>query len=166
MPQHHVNVIKKRQAHKSTRRISKTPSMVSSVKVSNPPWKALFNFTTKKHVALLVPGIFCSIGSGLVNPINSYLLGKIFARFASFASGQLDSSEFRREVLKYNLYIVVVASASWLFNFLAYFIWHTFGEAQARSAREKIFNSLLLRQVEWFDRRKDGIAALSTRILQ
>jgi ATP-binding cassette subfamily B (MDR/TAP) protein 1 len=144
---------------------SRSQSMDSSAKAQKPEWKALFHFTTHKHLPFLISAIVFSAASGAAAPLNSYLLGKVFGSFTNFASGEMEVDVFKRNVATYNTYIVIVAAASWLFNSFSFFLWHTFGDLQARSARERLFNALLVRQVEWFDRRRDGVGALTTRIL-
>jgi ATP-binding cassette subfamily B (MDR/TAP) protein 1 len=133
--------------------------------MSPPAWKALFNFTTHRHLPFLIAGLIFSLASGIAVPINAFIFGKIFALFTSFGSGDISSGLFGHDVSKYVVYILVLATASWLFNFLGFFCWHVFGDMQARSARERLFNALLLRRIEWYDRRKDGVEALTTRIL-
>lgn len=135
-------------------------------KAQNAPWKALFNFTTRKHVPIVIPAFCCSALSKALITVNSYLLGKLFFVFTYFTSGGLDEAGFKHEVRRYILYIIFVASLSWLFHSFAFFLWHTFGDLQARSARLRIFRALLTRQIEWFDKRIDGTAALSTRLIR
>jgi ATP-binding cassette subfamily B (MDR/TAP) protein 1 len=47
----------------------------------------------------------------------------------------------------------------WFANSVYFTLFLTFGELQARSAREKIFNTLLKKDLEWYDTRENGIAA-------
>ena len=133
--------------------------------MSTPAWKSLFNFTTRQHLPFLLSGLFFSLASGAVVPINSFIIGKLFALFTAFGAGNITPGQFAHSVARYIVYIIVLAAGCWLFNFLAFFCWHVFGDLQARSARERLFNALLLRRIEWYDRRKDGVEALTTRIL-
>jgi ATP-binding cassette subfamily B (MDR/TAP) protein 1 len=143
----------------------KPPMMNQQAKHVTPPWSALFNFTTRKHLLFLFPALSCSIASGATIPVHAYLLGLIFGSFTNFTSGQIGVTAFRHQMVKYNSYIVLNSTASWFFNFLAYSFWHTFGDLQARSARERLFNALLLKPAAWFDRRTEGIATLTTRVI-
>jgi ATP-binding cassette subfamily B (MDR/TAP) protein 1 len=133
--------------------------------MSSPPWRALFNFTTRRHLPFLLSGVLFSLASGVAVPINAFIFGKLFALFTSFGAGDITADQFKHDVSKYVVYIIVLATGCWLFNFLGYFCWHVFGDLQALSARERLFNALLLRRIEWYDRRKDGVEALTTRIL-
>jgi ATP-binding cassette subfamily B (MDR/TAP) protein 1 len=39
-----------------------------------------------------------------------------------------------------------------------------FGELQARTARREIFDSMLEKEMEWYDSREDGIGSLLIRL--
>jgi ATP-binding cassette, subfamily B (MDR/TAP), member 1 len=138
---------------------------MESYKITKPSWTSLFNFTTYKHITVLIPAILFSLCSGATVTVNSYLLGKLFGYFTEFSAGQMSTDDFKHTINKYNVYITILATGCWMFNFLAFFLWHSFGELQARGARVRIFGALLTRKVEWFDKRKDGVAALTTRLL-
>jgi ATP-binding cassette subfamily B (MDR/TAP) protein 1 len=144
---------------------NKKPKTMYQPKHVSPPWSSLFNFTTRKHLVFLFPALVSSMVSGATIPVNAYLLGRIFASFTSFAAGQIDTPNFKHDMAKYNSYVVINGATSWLFNFLAYSFWHTFGDLQARSARERLFNALLLKPASWFDRRTEGVSTLTTRVL-
>jgi ATP-binding cassette, subfamily B (MDR/TAP), member 1 len=147
-----------------TPEIARSVSM-DSYEITKPAWKYLFAFTTYKHIVILIPAILSSLFSGALATVNSYLVGKLFGYFTEFGAGQLSKDDFKQKINKYNVYIVILATGSWIFNSLAFFLWHTFGELHARSARVRIFGALLTRKVEWFDRRNDGVEALATRLL-
>ena len=51
-------------------------------------------------------------------------------------------------------------SASWLASSTFYALFLVFGELQARSARERMFEALLQKDIAWYDTRKGGVAAL------
>ena len=131
----------------------------------SPQWKSLFYFTTRRHLLFIIPAVLFATGSGLTVPANAYALGKVFSSFTKFGTGAANTDEFKHDVTKYNKWIVVIGSGSWLFNSVAFFLWHTFGELQAQSARERLFNALLKHDIAWYDTRKDGVGALSTRLL-
>jgi ATP-binding cassette, subfamily B (MDR/TAP), member 1 len=127
-------------------------------------WKHLFAFMTAKHLVFLLPAAICSLAGGAVFPVNAYLIGKLFSKFTAYGSGELDVSDFKEQVIKYVLYTLIVGGLGWLFNSLAFLMWHIFAGLQGRCARQLVYNAMLLGPVEWFDRRKDGVKALSIRI--
>ncbi|KAK8196033.1 ATP-dependent permease [Zalaria obscura] len=128
------------------------------------PWKALFFFTTKAHLAPLSIAIICAIASGVASPAQSLLMGKAFNAFESLMAGTIDKSELFERQTKYALYFVGIGCGSWLLHFLFFTFWLAFGELQAKSARDRLFMGLLERDVEWYDMRKNGIGALIPRL--
>ena len=60
--------------------------------------------------------------------------------------------------------MVGLGGASWLFNSIQFSAWLAFGELQAKGARDRLFTSLLGKEIEWYDRRKNGIHALLPRL--
>ncbi len=127
------------------------------------PWRSLFNFTTKKHTISLVLAILLSIGSGIVIPALAYLLGKVFDSFANFGAGKIDGPELVHKVSIWCLALVGLGSASWLLNGGYFMCWLVFGELQAKSVRDKLFESLVDKEMEWYDMRSSGIGALISR---
>jgi len=128
------------------------------------PWRALLFFATRAHVPLLVLGILCSLIAGAVSPAQSFLIGKLFDGFSSYAQGSLDRAEMMQHETKYVLYFVAVSGGSWFFHSLEFMTWLAFGELQAKSARDRLFHGLLEKDIEWYDMRKNGIAALLPRL--
>ncbi len=129
-----------------------------------PPWKALFYFTTRSNLPLLFLGIFCSILSGTASPFQSYLTGKLFQGFTSYASGAWTLDHFMIEQKKYVFYLLAMAGGSWFFHSLEFVCWLAFGELQAKSMRDRLFHGLLEKDIEWYDMRKNGIGALLPRL--
>lgn len=144
--------------------IGEPPADNTDRKPSIPPWKAIFGFTAYRHVLILIPALCCSAISGAAVPVQSYLVGQVFQSFTQFASGTRDVSSFKHILSKYIVYTAFVATAHGLASMTSFFCFHVFGDLQARSAREKIFATLLHRNIGWFDTRQDGINALSTRL--
>jgi ATP-binding cassette subfamily B (MDR/TAP) protein 1 len=140
--------------------IARTPS----APIAHGPWRALFNFTTRKHVLLFLASFFCSFLVGIVTPTQAYLMGKIFSAFAKFGAGQISEQDFKQSIGSYCVYFVMLGAICWVFTAGLFAGWVTFGELQARSARDRLFNALVDRDIEWFDQRTDGVAALSTRL--
>ncbi|KAF2437037.1 P-loop containing nucleoside triphosphate hydrolase protein [Tothia fuscella] len=144
---------------------SATPSTTTGVigSTSGTRW-GLFNFTTRKHLPVFFLALTSSVIVGIVVPVQSYLIGKLFTVFADFGAGKSDKATFSHKLNNYCIYFVILGGAQWLFSAILYANWAIFGDLQARSARDRIFTALVDREIEWFDQRKDGVAALSTRI--
>ncbi|KAF2501001.1 P-loop containing nucleoside triphosphate hydrolase protein [Lophium mytilinum] len=127
-------------------------------------WKALFSFTTKAHLGILVSATISSIIFGLVLPAASVLLGLIVNQYTNFGAGRISGGELLGNVSKYCIYLTVLGAASWITNIFSQTLWLTFGELQARSARDRMFNNLLSKDIEWYDMRRNGIGAFLPRV--
>ncbi|KAK5676695.1 ATP-dependent permease [Elasticomyces elasticus] len=140
------------------------PDPVSDDESQATPWRALFFFTTKANIPILIAGSICSIIAGAASPFQSYLTGKLFQGFTSYASGAWTGEKLMHEQTRYVLYLVAVGGASWVFHSLEFVLWLAFGELQAKSARDRLFHGLLEKDVAWYDMRKNGIGALLPRL--
>ena len=94
----------------------------------------------------------------------SYLLGKVFDCFTSFGAGKYGGSELVRNVSRYALGITVLGTASGILHAGYFGFWLVFGELQAKGARDSLFDSMLEKDMEWYDMRKDGVEALIQRL--
>ncbi|KAI9766609.1 MAG: hypothetical protein M1840_006420 [Geoglossum simile] len=126
-------------------------------------WRSLFTFTTKRHHVTLFFAAAFSVLSGIVTPTVSIVLGNIFDDFTRFGAHQLSRHELVSRITTSCLALVGIASLSWFLNSAFYLLWMVFGELQAKTVRDKLFEGLLNRDIEWYDKRKDGIGALIPR---
>lgn len=162
------------QGHK---RITSETSNANSAKISEPasqttshgesqaaPWRALFFFTTRANLPVLLLGIFTSLCAGAVGAINAYIQGKVFKSFIDLGAGTVTGQQLYDNDKKYVLYFVALAGGSWVLHGVGFFLWVCFGELQAKSARDRLFLSLLEKEVEWYDLRTTGIGALLPRL--
>ena len=83
---------------------------------------------------------------------------------AQYAASTATEDVFRRDMQLYNLLFVGLGTISWIVTFLFFFCWVIFGELQARGARQRLFKALLNRRMEWYDQRKDGMGAMTTKL--
>jgi ATP-binding cassette, subfamily B (MDR/TAP), member 1 len=132
--------------------------------LKNVSWKALFYFTTTKHIVPLGSAIILAILAGLVIPSEAVLLGEIFQSFSSFAAHEITEDEFSSQVTKWCIGLVGLATGSWIFHGAFFFSWMLFGDVQANSARQRLFKSLLNKEMKWYDLRRNGVAALMPRL--
>lgn len=147
----------------------KSPAAASTATDEAPkgkpaPWRALFFFTTKRNVPLLIFAILFSILAGAVDPAQAYIMGKFFDGFSQYATGKLQGDAFMDYERKWIFYMIALGGASWMTNFLEFGSWMAFGELQARSARDRLFYGLMEREIEWYDMRKNGIGAMLPRL--
>ncbi|KAL8800033.1 MAG: hypothetical protein Q9182_005474 [Xanthomendoza sp. 2 TL-2023] len=131
---------------------------------STPRWRSLFAFTTRPHLPPLALALILSVTSGVVSPVQSYLLGKVFDCFTNFGAGKYAGSELIDKVSRYTLGVTGLGVASGLLHTGYFALWLIFGELQAKCARDSLFDCMLEKDMEWYDMRKDGIEALILRL--
>lgn len=127
--------------------------------LSKAGWRALFGFTTRQHVPILTCGLIGAFISAAAIPVFAIIYGLIFRNYTDYGAGKIESSELRDRVTRFCLILTGVASLSWIANSFYFFFFLTFGELQARSARNKIFDALIRKDMAWYDTRETGIAA-------
>ena len=127
-------------------------------------WRDLFNYTSKTHSVTLLFALIISVASGLIVPALALFFGKIFNYFTSFGEGQISRLDLKQDVSRYVCYLVGLGCASGLLNACFYMLWMIFGELQAKGARENLFNGMIEKEMEWYDRRTAGISTHSSRL--
>ncbi len=127
-------------------------------------WRDLFNYTSKTHSVILVLALIISVASGMIVPALALFFGKIFNYFTRFGGGQISGLDLKQDVSTYACYLVELGCASGLLNACFYMLWMIFGELQAKGAREKLFNGMIEKDMEWYDRRTAGISTHSSRL--
>ncbi len=129
-----------------------------------PRWRSLFAFTTRPHLPPLFLALVLSVSSGVVSPVLSYLLGRVFDCFTNFGIGKYGGPELIKNVSKYALGVTGLGVASGVLHAGYFGFWLMFGELQAKGARDSLFGSMLEKDMEWYDMRKDGVEALIQRL--
>lgn len=124
-----------------------------------PSWKSLLYFTTENQYKYLAIAIILSILTGLVVPFQAFFLGKLFLALTSFGAGVVDSKHLIEEITKYSIYLCTLGAGSWVVSTLYFASWLFFGELQGKNARLQLFQSLLDKNMTWYDSQKNGIRA-------
>ena len=127
-------------------------------------WRSLFAFTTRTHILPLTVALLLSVGSGIVIPALALFLGRIFGFFSDFGAGKIGGSDLTQKVASNALILVGLGAASWFLNGTFFMFWLAFGELQAGSVRDKLFDGMLKKDMEWYDMRKAGVSALIPRL--
>ncbi|XPS94171.1 ABC-type xenobiotic transporter [Ascochyta lentis] len=122
-------------------------------------WKALFSFTTTSHVAVLISALASAAIAAAVLPVFSIIYGLVFGAYSDYGAGKTNGDELLNEVTKLCVVMTGIAAASWVLNSIFFFLFLLFGELQAKSARTRIFDVLIRKDMTWFDMRESGIAA-------
>ena len=135
-----------------------------TAQAGNARWRSLFAFTARSHILPLCWALVLSLASGVVTPVLSYLLGKVFDAFTSFGGGNYTGPELIQEVSKWCIGVTALGAASGLLHTAYFGFWLVFGELQAKCARDMLFVGMLEKEMEWYDLRKDGTEALIQRL--
>lgn len=125
---------------------------------------SIFAFTTKKHVLILFPAILLATIAGAIRPVLAILLGYIFDELLGFGTGDSTPSDLLQNVSTWTVAIAGAGVATLLTNGAFFSLWLVFGEMQARSVRDIAFDSMLEKEMKWYDLRTDGIGSLLIRI--
>lgn len=127
---------------------------------SKPTWLSLFRFTTKRHLPVLILGVFLAVAASLTTPALAILFGKIFNAFTLFGAGSIAGRNLVERVTSDCVGLACLGAVSWALNAGYFTLFILFGELQAASARDRLFGELLKRNLEWFEAQQDGTGAL------
>ncbi|KAF1941570.1 multidrug resistance protein 2 [Clathrospora elynae] len=127
--------------------------------ISQVSWKALFGFTTRQHMPVLIGGVLSAFIAALTMPIFAVVYGLIFREYTDYGAGKTDSNKLMSNINKHCIILTGIATVTWIANSVNFFFFLTFGELQARSARQRMFNALIQKDMTWYDIRETGVAA-------
>lgn len=122
-------------------------------------WTALFGFTTTSHIAVLISAFASAAAAAATLPIFSIIYGLIFGAYSDYGGEEINGDELLSEVNGLCLIMTGIAAANWILNSIFFFLFLLFGELQAKSARTRVFDVLIRKDMAWFDMRESGIAA-------
>ena len=131
---------------------------------SSANWRSLFNFTSTKHTINLTAAVLLSMASGIIIPALAVFLGKLFDVFTSYGGKHTSKSDLVKEVSANGIGLVALGCASGVLNATYFMSWLIFGELQAKTAREKLFDGLLDKNMGWYDTQKAGLETLMSRL--
>lgn len=127
-------------------------------------WRCLFNFTSKKDTIPLILAIFFSITAAIISPALAVFLGKIFDLFTDFGAGEISGSDLVQKVSTYAVILAGLGTASGVLHAGYFMLWLVLGELQAKHVRERLFDSMLEKDMGWYDMRTDGVDTLVSRL--
>jgi ATP-binding cassette subfamily B (MDR/TAP) protein 1 len=126
-------------------------------------WRALFNFTNRAHLIALLPALILSAVSGVLPAALAIFLGKYFDALANFGAGMINEHELVQKVQINTYGLIAIGGATWLMKGGFFTLWLIFGEMQAKSVRDILFQCLLQKDLEWFEMRSTGVGSLLSR---
>jgi len=128
-------------------------------------FSSLFSFFPNSHASYyLLAACLASGVSGLVVPAMSIIIGKIFDSLLKFGLEAYEKKLLRVEVQEFIWYLVGLGLGALISNGVLNAMWQRCADLQAKRARECIFEGLMVRELEWFDKRRHGVGAMLTRI--
>ena len=127
-------------------------------------WLSLFGFTTRIHLVCFSIAIILSVASGIIIPAFAIILGKVFDIFTKYGAKEISGSALVKKVSTYGVGLVGLGAGAGILNTGYFMAWLVFGELQAKSAREKLFDGMLTKDMDWYDMRKAGIDTLISRL--
>ncbi|KAJ4578283.1 ATP-dependent permease [Exophiala dermatitidis] len=127
-------------------------------------WKLLFSFSRKTHIPIFAVGVLLSAAAGLLQPALAIVFGRYFQAFSDFASEEDDGRTLMDKTMSSVYALLGIGLGTFLSKAGLFASWQTFGELQARSIREQLFQALLDREVEWYEERTTGVGTLLTRL--
>jgi ATP-binding cassette, subfamily B (MDR/TAP), member 1 len=127
-------------------------------------WKAIFIFTKRGHVLAVIPAMALSAAGGALGPVMAIFLGRFLDAFADFESGKISPDKLMERTLKSVYALLGIGIGNILLEGGLFFAWLSFGEMQAKSVRDDLFQALLQKDLEWFEMRESGVGALLTRL--
>ncbi|KAE8449303.1 hypothetical protein EG329_008204 [Mollisiaceae sp. DMI_Dod_QoI] len=129
-----------------------------------PSWRSLFIFTKRSHIPAVAFALTSTLLSACIKPASAVFFGKIFSALTKFGAGTLDAQQCLHEISKWCIALVCVGALAWVVEGAFFSSWVVFGEVQARSVRQQMFEGMLDKDMEWYDLRQDGVGALLIRI--
>lgn len=135
--------------------------------ISQPPkshWKHLFAFTKWSHGGPLAAALASSAVTAGLKTLLPVMLGQVFNVIGDYGMGTRDSASTVAGISKWSIILIGIGVGNWMANSAFLALWITFGELQANSVRQETFESLLSKDMSWFDSQDQGISSLLVRI--
>ncbi|KAI4652720.1 uncharacterized protein J4E78_007547 [Alternaria triticimaculans] len=107
----------------------------------------------------LLGGIAMASVAALSMPAFAILYGLVSGQYTSHGEGSRSSSQLMSNMARFCVILTALATLNWIADSFYYLFFLRFGELQARSARNRIFDALIKKDMAWIDTREDGIAA-------
>ncbi|GBC15986.2 ABC transporter B family member 11-like [Rhizophagus irregularis DAOM 181602=DAOM 197198] len=127
--------------------VQKPPLQVSPTSVFH-----IFRFATSVDYFLMTLGMFFSVLSGLLIPLMTHLLGKIFGAFTDKQIGAITNQVFEEKIktLLFQFSLLGVGSFVLMGSMITCWMWT--GERQSKKMKQIYFKSLLRMEIAYFER--------------
>ena len=111
-------------------------------------WRSLFNSRDQIHLFALAAALLLSALSGVLLPAVAILMGKYFDAPTKFGAGTISDRELSQRVLASTHGLIAIGGATWLLKGGCFTFWLVLGEMKAKNVPDKLFQSLLLKDLE------------------
>lgn len=118
----------------------------------------------RQHAGVLILATVTAACAAGLKTSNAIFLGKFLDIDTQIGDGSITmKTAFEREIFLCIL-ITAVGAAAWICNWTFMTAWVVFGELTARSARGKVFTTLLYKDMAWFDSQEEGMSSALSSI--
>lgn len=126
---------------------------------SKPSWISLFRFTNVPHLPVLFAAIVLTLAAGAARIVFALYLGKLFQTLSQFGIGAMTGNQLMERIRDNTYILLILGGLTWVLSAGFLFCWILFAELQVRRAGKALFGKLLIRDIMWFDMRKEGIGS-------
>jgi ATP-binding cassette subfamily B (MDR/TAP) protein 1 len=144
---------------KPTPSTSNTPAKMEKA----PSYRDLLHFSPGWCLLWLFSLLLAALASGAIVPVQAYILGQLTQLLGSFVPGSEAAANFEKDVTAWILLLVGVGGVACAVYGIFFASWQTFGDIQVKRVYTSLFNRMIQHDIEWFDKRQDGVASLVTR---
>ncbi|CAN8100825.1 unnamed protein product [Discula destructiva] len=127
-------------------------------------WRHIFAFTERQHTSVLILATAAAACAAGVKTSNAIFLGRFLDIETQLGDGTMTRETAAVKVTFLCVILTVMGVAAWIFNWAFMTMWIIFGELTAKSARERVFQSLLCRDMAWFDSQVEGVSSALSSI--
>ncbi|RPB22579.1 P-loop containing nucleoside triphosphate hydrolase protein [Terfezia boudieri ATCC MYA-4762] len=120
-------------------------------------------FPNSRAFYYLLTACLATVISGFIVPAMSVVIGKILDSLLKFGLGIYEKKVLRAEVQGLIWHLLGLGIGAFISNGVLNVMWQRCADLQAKRARECVFESLVVRELEWFDKRKHGVGAMLTQ---
>lgn len=124
----------------------------------------MYVFTRRKHSPTIAFALVSTFASALFRPTAAILFGKIFSALNKYSAGTATLESTIHDIAKWCAALAVLGCCAWIVEGAFLSSWMTFGESQAKNARDRMLEGMLVTEMEWYDSQQDGIGALLIRV--
>ena len=123
-------------------------------------WTNIFTFTRRAHLSVLLPAALLSAGAGILLPATAVFFGKFFQSFSDYSVGIIEGSALMSQTQSTVSALLTIGACTFVLKGGLFALWLTFGEMQAKCIREELFQTLLEKELEWYESRTTGVGTL------